>query len=63
MLFHGKAPWAARNKHADHECLRPALEFKPIAYPKPDGKRTFDRLSSVFISTPVMPKTSRFTCR
>jgi electron-transferring-flavoprotein dehydrogenase len=30
--------------------LRPASEFKPIEYAKPDGKLTFDRLSSVFIS-------------
>jgi electron-transferring-flavoprotein dehydrogenase len=50
ILFKGKAPWTLRNKHADHECLRPASEFKPIVYPKPDGKLTFDRLSSVFIS-------------
>ena len=50
MVFRGKAPWTLRHKHADHECLRPASEFKPIAYPKPDGKLTFDRLSSVFIS-------------
>jgi electron-transferring-flavoprotein dehydrogenase len=26
------------------------LQFRPIEYPKPDGKLTFDRLSSVFIS-------------
>ncbi len=50
VLFGGKAPWTLRHKHADHECLRPAAEFEPIAYPKPDGKLTFDRLSSVFIS-------------
>jgi electron-transferring-flavoprotein dehydrogenase len=50
LLFKGKAPWTLRHKHADHECLRPAADFKPIAYPKPDGKLTFDRLSSVFIS-------------
>jgi electron-transferring-flavoprotein dehydrogenase len=49
-LFGGKAPWTLHNTHADHECLRPASEFKPIVYPKPDGKLTFDRLSSVFIS-------------
>jgi electron-transferring-flavoprotein dehydrogenase len=30
--------------------LKPAAECKPIVYPKPDGKLTFDRLSSVFIS-------------
>ncbi len=34
----------------DHATLKPASECKPIAYPKPDGKLTFDRLSSVFLS-------------
>ena len=34
----------------DAECLAPAAQFRPIAYPKPDGKLTFDRLSSVFLS-------------
>ena len=48
-LFRGKAPWTLRN-HADHTALRPAAEFRAIAYPKPDGKLTFDRLSSVFLS-------------
>ena len=50
ILFKGKTPWTLHHKHADHECLRPASDFAPIAYPKPDGKLTFDRLSSVFIS-------------
>jgi len=50
IVFKGKAPWTLRHKHADHECLRPASEFTPIVYPKPDGKLTFDKLSSVFIS-------------
>ncbi|MGO4475210.1 4Fe-4S dicluster domain-containing protein [Massilia sp. 2TAF26] len=50
ILFKGKAPWTLHHQHADHECLRPASSFKPIVYPKPDGKLTFDRLSSVFIS-------------
>lgn len=49
-VFGGKVPWTLHHKHADHECLRPASEFQPIQYPKPDGKITFDRLSSVFIS-------------
>jgi electron-transferring-flavoprotein dehydrogenase len=34
----------------DSETLKPASECMPIAYPKPDGKLTFDRLSSVFLS-------------
>ena len=50
VLFRGKAPWTLHHKHADHECLKPAAECTPIVYPKPDGKLTFDRLSSVFIS-------------
>jgi electron-transferring-flavoprotein dehydrogenase len=50
LVFKGKAPWTLHHAHADHECLKPAANFKPIVYPKPDGKLTFDRLSSVFIS-------------
>lgn len=45
----GKSPWTLGN-HADHTTLKPAAQSTPIAYPKPDGKLTFDRLSSVFIS-------------
>ncbi|HEU4459623.1 MAG TPA: electron transfer flavoprotein-ubiquinone oxidoreductase [Methylibium sp.] len=43
-------PWTLHQKVADHEALRPASEFAPIAYPRPDGKLSFDKLSSVFIS-------------
>jgi electron-transferring-flavoprotein dehydrogenase len=39
-----------RHGKPDAKTLRPASEFSPIAYPKPDGKLTFDRLSSVFLS-------------
>ncbi len=49
-LLRGRFPWTLHHKHADHECLRPAAQFEPITYPKSDGKLTFDRLSSVFIS-------------
>jgi electron-transferring-flavoprotein dehydrogenase len=49
-LFGGNVPWTIHNTHADHECLKPAGECQPIEYPKPDGKISFDRLSSVFIS-------------
>ena len=49
-LLGGRFPWTLHHRHADHECLRPAAEFRPIDYPKPDGKLTFDRLSSVFVS-------------
>lgn len=50
LLLRGKAPWTLHHHQADHQGLRPASEFEPISYPKPDGKLTFDRLSSVFIS-------------
>jgi electron-transferring-flavoprotein dehydrogenase len=40
-LKHGKPDYAS---------LKPASEYSPISYPKPDGKVTFDRLSSVFLS-------------
>ena len=49
VLLRGKAPWTLHNT-ADHVKLKPAAECKPIAYPKPDGVLTFDRLSSVFLS-------------
>jgi electron-transferring-flavoprotein dehydrogenase len=48
-VFGGRAPWTLR-QHSDHDQLRPACECPKIAYPKPDGKVSFDRLSSVFIS-------------
>jgi electron-transferring-flavoprotein dehydrogenase len=43
-------PWTLHRKAADHTYLKPAAECEQIVYPKPDGKITFDRLSSVFIS-------------
>jgi electron-transferring-flavoprotein dehydrogenase len=49
-LLGGRMPWTLHRTKPDHVYLKPAAECKPIAYPKPDGKLTFDRLSSVFIS-------------
>ncbi|MDZ5457939.1 electron transfer flavoprotein-ubiquinone oxidoreductase [Azohydromonas lata] len=43
-------PWTVNRKLPDHVSLRPTAEFAPIAYPKPDGVLSFDKLSSVFIS-------------
>jgi electron-transferring-flavoprotein dehydrogenase len=48
-VLRGRAPWTLHN-HADHTALKAAAECTPIAYPKPDGSLTYDRLSSVFIS-------------
>jgi electron-transferring-flavoprotein dehydrogenase len=39
-----------RHGKPDSDTLDPGARFSPIAYPKPDGKLTFDRLSSVFLS-------------
>jgi electron-transferring-flavoprotein dehydrogenase len=50
VVFGGKAPWTLHHAHADHETLRRKNEAAPIAYPKPDGKLTFDRLTSVSFS-------------
>ncbi len=50
FLLRGKAPWTMHHPHADNETLADADKAKPITYPKPDGKLTFDKLSSVFIS-------------
>ncbi|SDD06378.1 electron-transferring-flavoprotein dehydrogenase [Cupriavidus sp. YR651] len=43
-------PWTIHREKPDHVYLKPAAECPRIEYPKPDGKLTFDRLSSVFIS-------------
>ncbi|WP_367847216.1 electron transfer flavoprotein-ubiquinone oxidoreductase [Rhodoferax sp. WC2427] len=49
-VLRGRMPWTLRRSKPDHAYLKPAAACQPIAYPKPDGKLTFDRLSSVFIS-------------
>jgi electron-transferring-flavoprotein dehydrogenase len=43
-------PWSLHREKADHLYLKPAAECPQIVYPKPDGKLTFDRLGSVFVS-------------
>jgi electron-transferring-flavoprotein dehydrogenase len=50
LVFRGKAPWTLHRTQADHEKLCPAAECAPIEYPKPDGKLTFDKLSSVYLA-------------
>ena len=49
-VFKGKAPWTLKHHGTDHGSLKKAKDCQPIDYPKPDGKLTFDRLSSVFLS-------------
>jgi len=50
-IFFGKLPFTWRNKATDHGSLKKASEAQVIEYPKPDGVITFDRLSSVFLSS------------
>ncbi|MEM6641254.1 MAG: electron transfer flavoprotein-ubiquinone oxidoreductase [Pseudomonadota bacterium] len=49
--FGGRLPVTLRDEHADHTQLKPAAECPRIDYAKPDGKVSFDRLSSVFLSS------------
>jgi len=50
FLLRGHFPWTLNNTKPDHKALKPIDACSPIEYPKPDGKISFDRLSSVFIS-------------
>lgn len=49
-IFSGKLPLTIRDTTPDYACLKPASQFSPISYPKPDGKISFDKLGSVFLS-------------
>ena len=44
-------PWTLHRDKPDHTYLEPADKHQRIDYPKPDGKLTFDKLSSVFLSS------------
>jgi electron-transferring-flavoprotein dehydrogenase len=50
FLLRGHIPWTVHRTQPDNERLKPAAAARKITYPKPDGKLSFDRLSSVFIS-------------
>ena len=43
-------PFTLKHKHADHETLLPISKVKKIDYPKYDGKITFDKTSSVYLT-------------
>ena len=49
QLLRGKLP-NVHDTTPDHAALKPASEFEKIDYPKPDGKLSFDKPSSVFLS-------------
>ncbi|MBV7316080.1 electron transfer flavoprotein-ubiquinone oxidoreductase [Shewanella sp. NIFS-20-20] len=48
--FKGKMPFTLRDSIADHQTLKPAASTQRIDYPKPDGKLSFDKLSSVYLA-------------
>ncbi len=50
-LLRGRAPWTLSHHGEDRKQLKLARDCQPITYPKPDGKITFDRLSSVYLSS------------
>ena len=50
QFFAGKQGWTFQDPTPDHATLKPASACKPVEYPKPDGKISFDKLSSVFLS-------------
>ena len=49
-IFGGKIPFTLRDKTPDYATLKLAADSPRIEYPKPDGKLSFDKLSSVFLS-------------
>jgi len=49
-IFNGRLPWTLHDTKADHEGMEDIASAKKITYPKPDGKISFDKLSSVYLS-------------
>lgn len=49
-IFNGKLPWTLSDPEPDYAQMKEASKCKKINYPKPDGKLSFDKLSSVFVS-------------
>lgn len=50
VIFRGKLPFTLSDPQADYDTLKLAAQSQKIDYPKPDGKITFNKLDSVFIS-------------
>ncbi|WAH57167.1 electron transfer flavoprotein-ubiquinone oxidoreductase [Pseudomonas silvicola] len=50
-IFSGKLPFTLHDTKPDYACLKLAKDSTKIDYPKPDGKLSFDKLSSVFLSS------------
>ena len=50
-IFGGRLPFTLRDKKPDHATMKPATECAKIDYPKPDNVISFDKASSVFLSS------------
>ena len=50
-IFNGKLPWTFSDPKPDYAQTKPKGECTAISYPKPDGVISFDKLSSVFLSS------------
>jgi electron-transferring-flavoprotein dehydrogenase len=50
-IFGGRLPFTLHNSAIDYESLMKASDAKPIDYPKPDGVISFDKMTSVFLSS------------
>jgi electron-transferring-flavoprotein dehydrogenase len=50
-IFGGRLPFTLRDKKPDHATMKPAAECAKIDYPKPDNVISFDKASSVFLSS------------
>ncbi len=51
ILLRGRAPWTLSHHGTDHGAIKPKSQFEPIDYPKYDGVITFDKPSSVYLSS------------
>lgn len=49
-IFRGKSPWTISHHGTDHDSLKKAKYCQPKVYPKPDGKLTFDRMTSIYLA-------------
>ena len=49
-VFGGRLPFTLQDSTPDHATLKPAKDAKKPDYPKPDGRLTFDKTSSVYLS-------------
>lgn len=47
FISKGREPWTLNNKISDSKKTKPAKEFKPIKYIKPDGELSFDLLTNL----------------